>query len=472
MARALRHRTGRPRRERVPVSLGVHPPSRLLHPGDPPGAGSPLGLGLPAGVLTPLSPLCLFQARSPASASPEADGRCPWHQACPLPVAGHTHTQTHRHTHIYALCTMLAGSPSPSLAHGGLPQRSPSPRSLGAGGVGSEPPPSPCPPALVSPSDKEQQVRTLVPLHRTIKLCWLVRGGPGFSLSTPLGLLDVGGWPRGAGGRGAEGGTGAGTATRRSSLPAALPAAGAGCPHLGLLGRGAPMGAVWLGGRQKCHPELPWVPAQGQRAQPWACFHAGQLQTPLCGPTRASAHPTGDAPTLLPTALCPVCTPTFPHPRSVPLQKQPLARLPCARRLLRTRLSARLCPRVQTGPARPPWHRTAPSCLFPARPLAGVAGAGCRGHREEEPGQMPPRPQTFRRAERPDLPPAEVKPAKGGLPRAPRGWRWPRRDREAGPRRKGGSPVPAAGLGLKPRRRSAAGGRRARPSRLGFQPGR
>jgi len=56
------------------------------------------------------------------------------------------------HTHIYALCTTLAGSPSPSAA-AGPPPASPS-RPLGpcVPGVGSEPPPLASPPALVSPS--------------------------------------------------------------------------------------------------------------------------------------------------------------------------------------------------------------------------------------------------------------------------------------------------------------------------------
>lgn len=117
----------------------------------PPRAGS--RLGLPAVPHPPLPAVSL-----PGSLShqpiPEDDGHCTQDQACPLPVAGLTHTCPHT----YALCMMLAGSLSPS------PILPPPSASAFPWGVGSEPPPFPSPPALVSPPDKEQPVRILVPL--------------------------------------------------------------------------------------------------------------------------------------------------------------------------------------------------------------------------------------------------------------------------------------------------------------------
>lgn len=153
--------TGWPGWERVPMSLGSVQPEAAAPSLLPAPARGPPGPGGPRGVLTPLSLLCLFQALSPATRSLRLTAAVP--RIRPAPPRGDTHTH---------LCTLydarrvpapLHDNSSPSLAHG-PPPAFPFLSLPGGWGVGSEPPPCPSPPALVSPSDKEQQFRILVPL--------------------------------------------------------------------------------------------------------------------------------------------------------------------------------------------------------------------------------------------------------------------------------------------------------------------
>lgn len=150
------------------------------------------------------------------------------------------------------------------------------------------------------PPDKEQQVIILVPLDRTIKLCWLVWRGLGSSVRS---LVLSPPTPQRRCAHGTLGEPGVGTATRRSSLS-----------FVHSWNIGSLQLCLW---DAWCHPHLvpcPHVPAAClENRNAWGVQkHTGTVHRANLGVfvhSSCSTHPAGDVHALIPLVrkLAPLC---------------------------------------------------------------------------------------------------------------------------------------------------------------------